>query len=76
MKTSKINTKGQIVIPFELRKKHGIKIGTKIYFEEENDTIKMFPLTGKTIDKNIGLLGTEGKLLKIFIKEKELSKFK
>ncbi|MCW8848425.1 MAG: hypothetical protein OQJ81_00495 [Melioribacteraceae bacterium] len=42
IKTSKVNTKGQIVIPVELRIKYGIVIGTerkllKILMEEKDN---------------------------------------
>lgn len=70
MDTSVVTTKGQVVIPAKLRKKYGIKIGTKIQFEEENGEIIMLPLTEETIDKNIGFLGTKGKLLKKLLEEK------
>jgi len=44
MKTSKVNTKGQIVIPLELRIKYGLIIGTegkllKILMEEKEDNL-------------------------------------
>lgn len=64
MDVSVVTTKGQVVIPAKLRKKYGIKVGTKIQFEEDNGEIIMLPLTEETIDKNIGFLGTKGKLLR------------
>jgi bifunctional DNA-binding transcriptional regulator/antitoxin component of YhaV-PrlF toxin-antitoxin module len=70
METSIVLAKGRLIIPTKLRKKYGIKAGTKIYFEEAKNVIKLFPLTEKVIYNNIGLLETKGRLLKIFIKEK------
>ncbi len=71
METAVVTTKGQIVIPFRIRKKYGIKIGTKIQFDEENGEIILLPLTEETIDKNIGFLGTKGKLLQKLMNEKK-----
>lgn len=66
-----VTTKGQVVIPAKFRKKFGIKIGTKIQFTEDNGEIKLFPITEETIDDNIGLLKTKGKLLKKLKDEKK-----
>lgn len=71
MEVSVVTTKGQVVIPAKLRRKYGIKTGTKIQFAEENGEIIMLPLTEETIDQNIGFLGTKGKLLKILLQEKK-----
>ncbi len=71
MEVSVVTTKGQVVIPAKLRKKYGIKIGTRIQFEEENGEITMLPLTEETVDKNIGFLGTKGKLLRKLMEEKK-----
>ena len=71
MEMSVVTTKGQVVIPAKLRRKYGIKIGTKIQFAEENGEIIMLPLTEETIDQNIGFLGTKGKLLKKLLQEKK-----
>ncbi|MGN6601053.1 MAG: AbrB/MazE/SpoVT family DNA-binding domain-containing protein [Ginsengibacter sp.] len=37
MKSSVITTKGQIVIPKDIREKYKLKPGTKVYFEETED---------------------------------------
>jgi AbrB family looped-hinge helix DNA binding protein len=74
MEISAVTTKGQIVIPARLRRKYGIKIGTKIQFREEDGEIKLFPITEEIIDKNVGFLGTKGKLLAKLKEEKEREK--
>ncbi len=71
MEVSVVTTKGQVVIPARLRRKYGIKIGTKIRFEEKDGEIIMLPLTEEIVDKNIGFLGTKGKLLKKLMAEKK-----
>ncbi len=42
---AKVFNKGQIVIPAILRKKYGIKIGDKVNIIEEEDGIKIVPLS-------------------------------
>ncbi len=74
MEVSVVTTKGQVVIPAKIRRKYGIKIGTKIQFEEENGEIIMLPLTEETIDKNIGFLGTKGELLRKLMAEKKVER--
>lgn len=74
MITTVVTTKGQIVIPAEIRKKYGIKVGTKIRFDEEEGEIKLVPITEEVIKNNIGLLRKKGKLLKALHKEKEIER--
>lgn len=74
MNTTIVTTKGQIVIPAEIRKKYGIVVGTKIRFDEEDGEIKLVPITEEVIKNNIGLLRTKGKLLKALQKEKDLER--
>lgn len=71
MYTSKVTVKGQVVIPAKLRKKYGIKNGTRINFEDENGEIHLIPITSEMIEKNFGLLGTKGKLLRALMEEKK-----
>lgn len=74
MNTTIVTTKGQIVIPAEIRKKYGIVVGTKIRFDEEDGEIKLVPITEEVIKNNIGLLRTKGKLLKALQKEIDLER--
>ncbi len=74
MDVAVVTTKGQVVIPAKFRRKFGIKIGTKIQFIEEEGEIKLFPITEEAIFNNIGFLGTKGKLLRAFMKEKEVER--
>ncbi len=66
-----VTTKGQVVIPSKLRKKFGIKAGTRINFFVETDGIKIIPVTPEVIEANKGFLDTKGNLLKALMKEKE-----
>jgi AbrB family looped-hinge helix DNA binding protein len=71
METSIVTIKGQVVIPAKIRRKFGIKNGTKVQFFEENGEIKMVPITEKTIESNVGLLETKGNLLKALMEDKK-----
>ena len=66
-----VTTKGQVVIPSKLRKKYGIKNGTKIHFYEAGDEIRIVPITHDMIKSNAGFMGTKGKLLKALMDEKK-----
>ncbi|OGV26148.1 MAG: hypothetical protein A3J84_06635 [Ignavibacteria bacterium RIFOXYA2_FULL_37_17] len=70
MKTILAKSRNVLVLPPRLSKKYGIERGVKIFFEEENDHIKIFPMSEKVIDRNKGFLGKKGNLLKSLRKEK------
>ena len=75
METGYVTTKGQLVIPAKMRRKFGIKPGTRVNFFEEKDGIKIIPVTSETIKKNIGFLGSDGpSLLKALKEEKKLER--
>lgn len=71
METSVVTSKGQVVIPSKLRRKYGIKSGTLVHFYEDNGEMRLVPVTPELIDKNIGLLGTKGKLMRSLLEEKK-----
>jgi AbrB family looped-hinge helix DNA binding protein len=71
METSVVTTKGQVVIPSKIRKRYGIKDGTKIHFIEEKGEIKLVPVTSEMIKSFFGILGTKGNLLKALAEEKK-----
>ncbi len=71
METGYVTSKGQLVIPSKLRKKYGIKEGTRINFYEEKDGIKIIPITAEIIEANKGFLKTGGTLLKALMEEKK-----
>lgn len=71
METSIVTIKGQVVIPSKIRRKYGIKNGTKIHFYENNREIKIVPVTKELIEQNAGILGTKGNLLKALMEEKK-----
>ncbi|MFZ5820069.1 MAG: AbrB/MazE/SpoVT family DNA-binding domain-containing protein [Chloroflexota bacterium] len=61
--------KGQIVIPVELRRKHGIKAGTKITFIDTDDAIIIKPVTEESIKRLRGSLKGKG-VLKTLMEER------
>jgi len=64
METSIVTVKGQIVVPAKIRKKFGIKKGTKIAFIEQNNKLIIQPLDKSYFESLAGMLGTEGDMLK------------
>lgn len=56
MATSVVTFKGQIVIPSRLRKKAGIKPGTRVYLEEKSGDIIVHPATPDFYERTFGVL--------------------
>ncbi|OHB37337.1 MAG: hypothetical protein A2060_04975 [Planctomycetes bacterium GWA2_50_13] len=71
METTVVTVKGQIVIPFRIRRRYGIKEGTRVCLIERNGEIILKPLTTEYFNKMAGVLGKEAKLLEALRKEKE-----
>lgn len=53
---STVTTKGQLVIPAKLRRKYGIRKGTKVVFVEEDKRLVLQPLTREFIQSLCGWL--------------------
>ncbi len=62
--------KGQIVIPSTLRRKYGIKAGTKIHIYEENGRIILQPITREYIRSVRGAFKGSG-AMKVLIEERK-----
>jgi AbrB family looped-hinge helix DNA binding protein len=63
-------SKGQLVIPAELRRKHKIEAGTKVkVLEDQFGRIVLQPITEDYIDRVMGLLADGPDLLAIWEKE-------
>ena len=56
MEHSVVTLKGQIVIPARLRRKVGIKKGTRVFIEEKGGDIIVHPATTDFYDRTFGLL--------------------
>jgi AbrB family looped-hinge helix DNA binding protein len=67
---STFTSKGQLVIPAELRRKHKIEAGTKVrILEDQFGRIVLQPLTDDYIDRVMGLLADGTDLLANWEKE-------
>ena len=62
-------TKGQIVIPASLRRKYGIKVGTKILVYDDGERIILKPVTEQYLKGLQGALKGKG-ALKILLQER------
>jgi AbrB family looped-hinge helix DNA binding protein len=63
-------SKGQLVIPAELRRKHGIEAGTRVKFlEDQFGRIVLQPVTDEYIDRLMGCLDEGPDLLANWQKE-------
>lgn len=71
VETSIVTTKGQLVIPARIRRRHGIKRGTRVCLIEQGEEIVLRPLTAEYFQRAAGILGTGGKVLKAFLEEKK-----
>ena len=74
MNTAIVTTKGQIVIPSKIRRRHNIKSGTKLCILEKGDQILLQPLTDEYFEKMAGILNTKGKLTKTLLEERARDK--
>lgn len=55
MNTAYVTSKGQLVVPSDLRRRFGIKPGTRINFVEEGERIIFQPVTGEYISSFRGI---------------------
>jgi AbrB family looped-hinge helix DNA binding protein len=65
--------KGQIVIPATLRRKYGIKNGTKIIVTDNGDSISLKPVTEQYLKNLQGSLKGKG-ALKVLVSERSKDK--
>lgn len=66
---TRVSSKGQVVIPAELRKKYGMKPGTALAVIDTGDAIELRPITPQTINKMRGSL-KGGSALKELLEER------
>jgi len=74
MTTTIVTTKGQIVIPSKIRRRHNIKRGTKLHIEERGDELILKAVTPAYFEKIAGVLQTKGKLSKTLLEERAKDK--
>jgi len=73
--SSKVTSKGQVVIPKRLREKYGIRSATAIRWIEKDQGILMVPESEDPIVEARGMLKGSG-ILKAYLKEKRREKQK
>ncbi len=74
MITTVVSTKGQIVIPSEIRRHLNIKTGTRFYVMQKGNQIILQPLTSEYFEKTAGILNTKGKLSRSILEERTKDK--
>lgn len=74
METSYVTSKGQLVVPAKLRRKYGIKPGTKVRFLERDHEIIFQPMTNEYIRSVCGMLKSETSLTKALLEERARDK--
>jgi AbrB family looped-hinge helix DNA binding protein len=72
--TTVVTSKGQVVIPSRIRRKHNIKKGTRLYVEDKELEIILKPITADYFENIAGVLPTKGKLTKILLEERARDK--
>ena len=70
METAYVTSKGQLVVPARLRRKYGIKPGTKICFIERDSEILFQPVTREYIRSVCGMLKSETSATEELLKER------
>lgn len=76
MVTTTVTSKGQIVIPSNIRRHLNIKKGTRLCIVEKDNEIVLQPLTEDYFDKTAGVLKTKGKLTRALLDERKHEKAK
>ena len=74
METAYVTTKGQLVIPAKIRRKLGIKPGTKICFVERDHEVLFQPLTKEHIRNLAGMLKSPTSATAALLAERRLDK--
>jgi AbrB family looped-hinge helix DNA binding protein len=74
MEIAYVSTKGQLVIPAKIRRKLGIKRGTKVYFVERGNEVLFQPVTKEYIRNMSGVLRSNSCLKAALLKERARDK--
>ncbi len=70
MEESTMTSKGQIVVPARLRKRYGLKPGTKVNFIERDKEIVFQPVTKEYLKNVHGMLTSETSVTKELLRER------
>jgi AbrB family looped-hinge helix DNA binding protein len=70
MKTATLSVKGQIVVPARIRKKFGLKKGSKVVIIDEQNGFSVRPVERQYFEQFAGLLPGKGKAARALLKER------
>lgn len=76
METGTVTVKGQVVIPAKMRRRLGIKQGTRLCFIEKEDAIVIRPLTKDYFEKMAGFFKTKGRLTRALLESRRQDRLK
>lgn len=74
METACVTSKGQLVVPARLRRRYGIKPGTKICFIERDNEILFQPVTKEYVRSVRGMLKSKTSVIQELRKERAKDK--
>lgn len=74
METAYVTSKGQLVVPAKLRRRYGIKPGTKVCFVERENEILFQPVTKEYIRSVCGMLKSAASVTHELLKERARDK--
>ena len=74
MEAAYVTSKGQLVVPAKLRRRYGIKQGTKVCFVERDNEILFQPVTKEYIRSVCGMLKSEASVTQELLKERARDK--
>lgn len=74
METSVVTSKGQIVIPVKIRRKYGMKSGTKVAIIEQEGKLILQPLDKNYFNKLAGIMDEKGKMLQSLMEDKKIER--
>ncbi|HOV88162.1 MAG TPA: AbrB/MazE/SpoVT family DNA-binding domain-containing protein [Syntrophobacteraceae bacterium] len=70
MRVVKVSSRGQIVVPKEIREKLGIKPGTRVLFQVVEQHAEIVPLPQKPVKALRGMLKSESSLAAELLEER------
>ena len=74
METAYVTSKGQLVVPAKLRRRYGIKAGTRICFIERNGEIVFQPVTREYVRSLCGMFKSDTPATEELLKERARDK--
>ncbi len=70
MEAAYVTSKGQLVVPAKLRRRYGIKPGTKVFFVERGDEILFQPVTREYVRSVCGMLASSSSVAEELLNER------